>query len=209
MRKVAILIAVMSISVATGCSEKQSSQSEPVKAAKVGGENLNPAQMNDKELALAFLGGIQKGDKKSMYDMSNLTSELVVQSREKLTNSEKYKQSKKERAETEHALRMSGSIEFFLKKLAHIFPKSAQLQVVRTKKDASGDAFKNIHEVKVTYSNKEDALTDKTGKKAKEILLKLQQIKHVVNGVTLQEFVFDHKDFAKMADREFVVLSYY
>ena len=144
-----------------------------------------------------------------MYDVSGLTPEMVKESREKLTNTTKYKQSKKERAETEHALRMSGNIDFFLKKLTHIFPKSAQLQVMKTLQDGSGKNFKKMYDIKITYTKSEDGLVDKSSKKARENIVRLQQIAHVVNGHTLQEFVFDNKDFEKMADKNFTVLSYF
>jgi len=206
MRRVAIVLAVMALS-ASGCNQQESGQSKTV-TAKVAG-NVNPAQMNDEELAFAFLRGIQNGDKKLMYEVSNLTPELVEDSRNKLTHRSKYKQSKKEWSETEHALRMSGSIDFFLKKLKNILPKSAQLELIKERQDASGENPKNVYDIKIIYSKKEDAMLDKNGKKVKEMVVQLHQVKHTVAGRTLQEFVFDNKDFERMADRDFVVLSYY
>ena len=205
MKKGLFIMAVLVISgIILGCSKKESNL--PVAAAKVEQKQIAPEQINDGELALAFLAGIQNKDKKRVYEISNLTSELVEESRAKLTNTVKYKLTKKERAETEHALRMSGSIDFFLKKLTSILPKSAQLQVMKSIKI---DNTTNDHHIKITYSKREEAVSDKTGKSAKEIVVKLKQIKHVVNGLTLQEFVFDNKDFEKMADKNFEVVSYY
>lgn len=210
MRRFIIIMAVVMISGATlGCSKKESSQSQPATNAKVERRIVNPAQMNDYELALVFLEGIQHNDKKQMYDVSNLTPEMVEESRNKLTDTAKYKLTKNERTATEHALRMSGSIDFFLKKLTKILPKSAQLQVIKTTHVGSGTNTINVHDIKITYSTKEDGVVDKSGKQAREIVVRLQQIRHVVNGHTLQEFVFNNKDFEKMADKDFVVLSYF
>lgn len=207
MKRVAIIMAVLAISAGLGCNKKESSQSPSAAPPKVEGKRVNAAPMNDKELALAFLGGIQAGDKKLMYRVSNLTPELVEESREKLTNTVKYKQSKKERAETEHALRMSGNIDFFLKKLTSILPKSARLEVIETNKGAG--ETRQAHDIKISYVEQNESMGDKDGKKIREMLVTLQQIKHVVNGIALQEFVFDSADLEKMATRNFVVLSYY
>jgi hypothetical protein len=37
----------------------------------------------------------------------------------------------------------------------------------------------------------------------------LLQVEHTVNGHTMQEFVFDNKDFEKMADQDYEVLVHY
>jgi len=205
MKKGLFILAVMVISgTFLGCSKKESSP--PVAVAKVEQKQLAPDQMNDSERALAFLAGIQSSEKKRLYEISNLTPELVEESRTKLTNTDKYKLTKKERAETEHALRMSGSIAFFIKNLTTILPKSALIQVMKSIKI---DSSTNDHYIKITYNKREDAVSDRNGKLAKEIVVKLKQIKYMVNGQALEEFVFDSKDFEKMADKSFEVLSYY
>ncbi len=208
MKRVLIIVIALTLSgILSGCNSKGSNQ--PVAPVKVEQKKTDPANMNNSERAVAFLIAIQNNDKKMMYEISGLTPEMVNESREKLTHAAKYKQSKKERAESEHALRMSGSIDFFLKKLTGILSKSAQLQLTKTTQDTNGKKSKNIHDIKITYSKIEDSLVDKSGKKAREIVVRLQQISHVVNGNTLQEFFFDSKDFEKMADKDFVVLSYF
>lgn len=211
MKRVTAIVAVLALSgTISACNKKENSQ--PAAAAKVEQVErikIVPGQMKDSELAFAFLSGIQNNDKQTMYAVSNLTPEMVEESRNKLTNTTKYKQTKKERAATEHALRMSGSIDFFLKKLTKILPKSAQLQVIKTTQEAKAEGSMKVHHVKITYGKKEEALVDKKGKQAKEIVVRLQQIRHMVNGHTLQEFVFDNQDFEKMSDKEYEVLSYY
>lgn len=208
MKRVLIVVTALVLSgLICACNNKGSSQ--PTATAKVEQKSIVPAQMKDSELAVAFLVAVQNNDKKMMYEISSLTPEMVNESREILTHAAKYKQSKKERAETEHALRMSGNIDFYLKKLTKIFPQSALLQVTKTTQESRADGSINVHLIKVSFSNKEDALGDKVGKRIKEMVVRLHQIKHVVNGNTLQEFVFDSKDFEKMSDKEFEVLSYY
>lgn len=208
MKNAIVVLAVLVLFGAiAGCSKKENIP--PVATEKKGQKIVVSDQMKDSDRALAFLACIQKNDKKLMYEVSNLTPELVEESRKKLTNTAKYKQTPKERAETEHALRMSGNIDFFLKKLTKIFPQSAVLQVTKTTQEARADSSINVHLIKITFSNKEDALVDKVGKQIKEMVVRLHQIKHVVNGHTLHEFVFDNKDFEKMSDKEFEVLSYY
>jgi len=207
MKRVIVFMAVLAISgTFSACSKKENNVQPPIVPKVEQKIIIAPELMKDAESALAFIAAIQSNDKKRMYDISNLTTELVEESRTKLTNAAKYKQTKKERAETEHALRMSGNIDFFLKKLTKILPKSAQLQSMKSDKM---DDSTNDHYIKITYSKREEAVSDKSGKLAKEIAVKLKQIKHVVNGLTLQEFVFDNKDFEKMADKNFEVLSYF
>ena len=205
MKKCFLILAVLVISgMFLGCSKKESNL--PVAAAKVEQKQIAPEQLNDGERALTFLSGIQSSEKKRMYEISNLTPELVEESRTKLTNTDKYKLTNKERAETEHALRMSGNIDFFLKNLTIILPKTAQLQV---KKSIIIDSSTTDHYVKISYAKREEAVSDKSGKLTKEIVVKLKQIKHLVKEQALQEFVFDSKDFENMADKNFEVVSYY
>lgn len=207
MKKIFSIVALVALSgTISACNKKENSQPA---AAKVQQKVVVTAQMSDGDRARAFLAGIQNNDKKLMYDVSSLTPELVENSRKILTNTATYKQTKKERAETEHALRMSGSIDFFLKKMPKILLKSAQLQVSKTTKEGTADSPLKVHLVKVIYSNKDEALSDKKGQRVKEMILRLQQIEHVVNGRLLHEFSFKSEEFEKIADGEFEVTSYY
>lgn len=207
MKNAIVLLAVLVLSGAiAGCSKNEN---KPVTNTKIVQANKAPEQMNDAELALAFLGCIQNNDKKLMYEVSNLTPELVEESRTKLTNTAKYKQTPKERIETEHALRMSGSIDFYLKKMTKILPQSSLLVITKTDQEKISKKTINIHSIKISYRNKDEAPIDKKGQTVKEMIVRLKQVKHVVNGHTLQEFVFDSKDFEKIADKDYDVVSYY
>lgn len=201
-----ILVVLALSGIFTACNKTENNQAA---AVKIEQKSIVTSQMNDAELAVAFLNGIQNGDKKRIYEVSNLTPELVENSRKILTNTTKYKQTKKERVETEHALRMSGSIDFFLKKLPKVLPKSTQLLVSKTTKENTADSTLKIHHIKVVYSNRDEALSDKTLQKMKEMTIRLQQIDHVVNGRLLHEFSFKSEDFEKIADGNFEVTSYY
>lgn len=208
MKRVFVALALLTIiGTIFGCNKKENTL--PAVAAKNVKAQKAPGQMNDSELALAFLGCIPNNDKKLMYEVSNLTTEMVEESRAKLTNTAKYKLTSKERTATEHALRMSGSIDFYLKKMTKILPASAQLETIKTEQQKNHESAVNIHYIKISYRNKDESPADKKGQPVKEMIVKLKQIKHVVNGVTLQEFVFDSKDFEKMADKDFEVVSYY
>jgi hypothetical protein len=164
----------------------------------------------DKDLALKFLQGTQNGDKKVMYEATNLTTEIVNDNREKLVHAKQYKQTDRQRRDSEYALRISGNIDFFLSKLRAMLPKSAGFQVTKTEaKGTIEDAVRTVHFVKITYNNKNEAMRDKTGKPVREIVLHLQQLDRTVDGRGLHEFSFDSKDFEKMANRDFEVLSYF
>ncbi|HIJ95351.1 MAG TPA: hypothetical protein HPP94_06375 [Desulfuromonadales bacterium] len=209
MKRVIVVLSVFAMAGAvSGCNKKGNTPPAAV-AAKAAQVQKAPGQMNDGELALAFLGCVQNNDKKLMYEVSNLTAERVEESREKLTNTAKYKQTSQERTATEHALRMSGSIDFYLKKMTKILPASAQLEIIKSEQEKKSESAVNIHSIKISYSNKDEAPADKSGKSVKDMVVKLKQIKHVVNGVTLREFIFDSKDFEKMADKDYEVVSYY
>ena len=171
----------------------------------------NPSQAGiDKELALKFLQGIQNGDKKIMYAATNLTTDIVNDSREKLIHPAQYKQTELQRRESEHALRISGEIDFFLAKTRPMFPKSASFHIKETTaKDPTGGGRHSVHLVKITYANKAEAMRDKTGKPVKEMVVRLQQLTRSVSGRSINEFSFESKDFEKIADRDFEVLSYF
>jgi hypothetical protein len=91
-----------------------------------------------------------------------------------------------------------------------MLPKSASFQITQTTaKDLTDGARKTDHSIKITYGNKEEAVRDKTGKPVKELILHLLQISRSVNGRWIHDFSFDSKDFEKIADKDFEVLSYF
>lgn len=164
----------------------------------------------DKDLALKFLQGIQNGDKKMMYEAANLTTEVVNDSREKLIHPAQYKQTDMQRRESEHALRTSGQIDFFVSKTRQMFPKSAAFQVMKTTDKGSTEGVRvSVHLVKITYANKDEAMRDKTGKPVREMVVRFMQLTRTVGGRPISEFSFDSKDFEKMADKDFEVSSYF
>lgn len=158
---------------------------------------------------LAFLKALQTSDKKAAYAASNLTPELVEESRKVLVNQPVNKPAKQQIAEAEHALSMSGSIDLYLKKMQSILPKSAMFEVVKSGRwsDASPNVL--IHEVKITYANQKEAISDEKNKRVKEFILRFLQIQYEVNGRQLQEFLIEDKDFEKMMERKFEVKSYF
>lgn len=182
--------------IVTGCSGKDSNNQEGPKTSSPVIETTR---------ALSFLFAMQAGDKGKMYAAANLTNEIVNDSREKLIRPSQYKLNEQQKKDSEHALRISGEIEFLSKKMKKIITKSANLQI--TKSDDKQTAVE--HTVKVIYANKEDAPTDKTGKKVKELILHLLQIARTVENRQIQEFSFGSKDFEKMAERDFEVVAYF
>ncbi len=164
----------------------------------------------DKELALKFLHGLQEGDKNKMYEASNLTMEIVNESREKLVHSKQNKLTEQQNREFEHALRVSGQIDFFIAKMRPMFPKSSSFQIMQTTVEESTNDIRHIqHLVKITYLNKDEAMRDKKGKSVKEMNVRLQELTQSVTGRPVHEFSFSSKDFEKFADRDFEVLSYF
>jgi len=163
-----------------------------------------------KDLALKFLQGIQAGDKDKMYEAANLTAGIVNESREKLIRSKQNKLTDGQREDSEYALRISGQIDFFLSKIRKMLPQSASLQITQTKaKGLIGGSGNSVHFVRITYLSRDEAMRDKTGRPVREMVVHLQQINRTVNGRSLHEFSFEGKDFEKLADRDFEVLSYF
>lgn len=195
MRKAVRLLVVLALGlIICGCNSK-------------GGNE--PQTGIDKDIALKFLQGIQNGDKKMMYEATNLTTDIVNDSREKLIHPAQYKQTDEQRRESEHALRISGEIDFFLAKIRPMFPKSASFQIKETTAKGSTGGRHSVHLVKITYANKAEAMRDKTGKPVKEMVVRLQQLTRSVGGRLVHELSFYSKDFEKIADRDFEVLSYF
>lgn len=201
---VRILMIIAVSTVIFGCSRTGGNQPQRSKA------ELKAATAIDKDLALKYLHGVQDGDKKKMYEAANLTPEIVKESREKLIHIKQNKLTEKQRLEYEHALRISGNIDFMAAKIIKMLPKSASFQIIKTiPTDLPDGTRKTEHSVKVTYGNKEDAMRDKTGKPVKELVLPLLQVSRSVNGGWIHDFSFDSKDFEKISNKDFEVLSYF
>lgn len=190
-----------------GCNGKAGDQPPQGSKAEL---KIDPSEAgSNRELALKFLQGVQNGDKKGMYQAANLTTDLVNESRENLIHKQK-DLTEQQRLSYQHALRVSGNIDFFIAKLPKIFPKSSGIKITRTAaKDANGEVKQSVHTVMVTYGDKMGAMRDKTGKPVKELILYLQQTDRPVGARQVHEFSFDSKDFDKMADRDFEVVSYF
>lgn len=168
------------------------------------------ASAADRDLALKFLQGVQAGDKKKMYDAANLTDQIVAVSREKLIYSKKNVLSERQRREFEHALRISGQVDFFMAKMRRMFPNSSRFEILQAAaQSAADDVVRSEHRVKVIYLNRDEAMRDRTGKSVKEMIVYLQQLTLPVNGRPLHGFSFSSKDFEKFADKDFEVLSYF
>lgn len=187
-----------------GCSGKGSDQPQANKTEQ------KTAVDDGGNLALKFLQGAQDGDKTRMYEAANLTTEIVNDSKDKLIHSKQNILSDSQRIEFEHALRISGNIDFFIAKIRKMLPKSATIQITKSMDGNVIDGIKKgEHTVKLTYSSRAEAMSDKTGRPVKELVLHLLQISRSVNGRWIHDFSFDSKEFDKMADKDFEVLSYY
>ena len=206
-RAVWVVMAIALFSIIFGCNGKGS---QPAPAGTAANIVVPPDAAKDKELALKFLQGVQNGDKKMMYEAENITDALVDESREKLIHPSKYNLTAEQRTEFEHILRMSGGIDFFAKKIVKMFPKSASFQIVRTDIQKAPSAARNsVHTVKITYGSKDEAMSDKNGKTVKEMSVQLQHLVRLVNGRWIHEIAFSGKDYEKIADRDFNVMSYF
>jgi hypothetical protein len=193
-----------------GACASNSDEQAVIRQNKAGQKETGAVQEVNKELALSFLRGVQSGDKKLMYQAAHLTADMVNSSREKLIYAAKNKLTDSQRTEYEHALRISGQIDFFVSKIRKILPATSTCKIIKTvKKESQSDSQNFVHFVTITYNNKDEAIRDKTTNPVKEMIVHLQQIDHKVEGVQIHEFSFDSKDFEKMADKDFEVVSYY
>ncbi len=193
--KIIVLIAV-SISV-FGCNNKNR-------------EEQKALLESNKNLALKFLHGVQDGDKKAMYDAAGLTEQIVANSREKLIHSAKYKQTDAQKKDLEHALRVSGNIDFIAAKIKVLLPKTAAIQITNVVgKDPVEGGKTTEYTVQVTNNVKEDAIHDKTGKAVKVMVLPFLSVSRLIDGNWIHDFSFDTKDFEKLAVRNFDVLTYF
>ncbi len=205
MKKAVWLLGILILCVIFfGCKSKGGGQPQESKGEQKASLDI------DKELALKFLQGIQDSDKNKMYEAANLTTDIVNESREKLIHSKQHKLTEQQRKEFEHALRISGQIDFFIAKMRKMFPKSSRFEITQTTTEGSADDAKHsVYLVKITYLNKDEAMRDKTGKSIKEMVVHLQELTQSVSGRPLHEFSFTSKDFEKFADRDFEVLTYF
>lgn len=207
MKKAVWLVTAIALMTALfGCNSKENKAMQGGTAQK----SALPDPANDKELAIKFLKGVQNADKKAMYEAENLTDEMVNESREKLIHPAKYNLTEAQRTEFEHILRMSGGVDFFAKKLVLMFPKSATFQIEQTTvQGTTQDTRTSSHVVKITYNNRNEAMSDKTGRQVKEMTVPLKHIVRLINGRWIHEISFSSNDFEKIAVRDFAVKSYY
>ena len=209
MRKTAFLLGFLTLTAMVfGCNGKGGNQ--PAQGNKAEGKADQPGAAVGKDLAFKFLQGVQTGDKVKMFEATNLTTNIVNESREKLIHPAKYKQTDLQRKESEHALRISGEIDFFVVKIRRMLPQSASFEITKTTTQSStADTNNSVHNVEIIYGKKEEAMIDKTGKPIKKMVVRLQQITRSVNGRSIHEFSFDSKDFERIAAKDFEVMSYY
>jgi len=66
-----------------------------------------------------------------------------------------------------------------------------------------------LHEVKITYPNRKEAISDKTGQRIKEFVLRFLQIQYDLNGRLVQEFLIEDKDFEQLINRKLDVKAYF
>lgn len=161
-------------------------------------------------LAYKFLSGAQNGDRIFMLEATNLTGELVNDCREKLIHPAKYNQTEVQRKACETVLRTSGEIDYFTGTLRKLFPKSAILRVARTDALGMADGSRRYdHSVSISYNSRAEALSDKSGKAVKEMVIHLFQTTNNINGRVIHSFSFDSKGFDRFADKDFEVVTYY
>jgi len=202
-----ILVCALSANI-SACNGKTADP--PAPAVQGAQKPASEPKGGDRELAGAFLAGIQRGDKAGMYRATSLTPELVNGSRDRLIYIKKEKLTDQQRQNCEHVLKISGDVDFFLKKLRPLLPESAKVSITGTKPAGkAGEAKHLVHVVTVTYADQASAVRDKTGKAVKDLRLNLQQFDYPLESGTVREFSFSSDDFEKLADRDFEVLSYF
>ncbi len=206
MRKAVLLVGLLALAASgIGCNSKGGNQSAPESSvAKDAGA------VSDKDLALEFLQGIQEGDRQKVYEAANLTTGIVDESREKLVHSSQSKLTDKQRKIFEHTLRTSGNVDFFVKKLVKILPKSARFQITESKVlTSNAETRQVVHFVKITYGSRGEAMTDKKGMPVKEMVVHLQQDSRSADGRWIHDFSFSSNELDKIADKDFEVVSYF
>ncbi|WP_224960129.1 hypothetical protein [Geomonas subterranea] len=199
-----IIFAAIAAAIAA-CNGKPTDQpAGKVQAEQKGTKDQGAAQAR----ATSFLTALQAGDKVKMYQAANLTAEQVASSRDKLIHIKQTKMTDAQRAACEHVLKISGDVDFYAAKLRKLVTPTATVRITQTA-GANGGAPHLVHTVTVTYSKKDDAVQDKTGKTVKELKLPLQQFDYPVDAGEVHEFAFASQDFEKMANKEFEVVSYF
>lgn len=202
--RIAVLAVCCALTI-TGCDSKGSKTKQ--------GNAETPLQtkvtdQNASKNAGTYLEALKAGDRSLLYQASNLSSQDVDESRQRLTNTKKYPLTPEQRKETEHALRMSGSIDFYLKKITPLL-KHATISIAETTRTVAPRIPMLIHEVKLTYVEKKQAPTDINGRQIKELIFRLNQMEHKVAAKVLHEFEIDNNDFIKMTDRQFNAKAFF
>lgn len=165
---------------------------------------------DEKALLESYLQAIRQGDKEAMYTLSDLTPELVEKSRLLLINQKKENPSATDIADAEVALSMSGSIDYYLKKLPQmVFLPKAELSFVKAVAAPQGvQGF--VYLLEVRYPDAANAVQDKDGKAVKKLHLKMGVVNHALNsGLKLREFVVDTTEFSNLLGREYNVQEYF
>jgi hypothetical protein len=187
-----------------GC---QGQESKPAASAAKSVAAVDEIQ--GKTALSAYLKALQNRDKKAAYAAANFSEELLEKSRKELVNQPVKKLTAEQVKAAENILRVSGSIDLYLKRLPQILLKSAAIEVVKTAKWSPKSPNVLLHEVKVTYPNKKEAISDKTGGRVKEFVLRFLQIQYESDGRLVQEFLIEDKDFENMVARKLDVKAYF
>ena len=205
MIKKVCLCGMIAVSLAvTACQGKKDSQTD--KAVQKKSENV----ASYASLAQKFLRGAQATDKKMMYEAAGLTTATVDGCREKLIHPTQYKQSADQRKSCENVLRISGEVDYFIGKIVKIFPKTSSFQVTKTESSADPSGIQRFdHTITITYNTMAEAITDKTGKLVKSMVVHLLQTSGSFEGQVIHSFSFDSKGFDRFVDKDFQVVSYF
>lgn len=202
--KITVLLLMLCLPLFSGCQGRESTTAmKPVTSVAVADE------AKGKESLLALLKALQKGDKQAAYVVANLTPEQVDESRKKLINQRVNKLTKEQLASAEHVLQVSGSVDMALKMLKPLLLPTAKIEVVKTIVGTPRFPKALLHEVKVSYTDKKEAVYDKTGRRVKEYLLRFVQNQYTADGRLLQEFMIDEKDFENMLRKTLDVKAYF
>jgi hypothetical protein len=202
---VRLALVTVLLAALAACNGKPADQSAPKtpRDQKSAGEKSGAPQA-----AIAFLEGVRTGDKSKMYQAANLTPEKVKSCLEKLVHIKQNKMGDDQRSACEAVLKISGDVDFFAAKMHKLLPPSAILKIVQTREVAT-PVRHLVHTVSVTYTNHAEAVSDKTGRAVKELMLPLQQVDHMFEGGQVHEFAFTSECFEKIASRDFEVVSYF
>jgi hypothetical protein len=206
MKKAILICGFVALGLAvTGCQGKDNSRS----AQGVQKPSSDEAARNA-ELALMFLKGSQRGDKNMMYSAANLTQAIVEDSRDKLVHPSNYSLSDQQLKACEIALRISGEIGYFSGKLRKLFPLSANIQVTKSEDLGIVEGLKRVdHSVSISYNDLAEAVSDKSGKPVKVMIVHLQQSTSSIDGRVIHSFSFNQSGFDKFVEKNLDVVSYY